>query len=82
MAVDVFLKLEGIKGESSDSTHKEEIEILSYSWGISQTGTMAYGGGGGAGKADFSDISLMKRLDSSPACRRPVPTEVILKRAS
>ena len=50
MAVDVFLKIADIPGESADSKHKGEIDVLSYSFGASQTGTMAYGGGGGAGK--------------------------------
>jgi type VI secretion system secreted protein Hcp len=53
---DAFLKLDGIKGESSDSKHKDEIEIESFSWGVTQTGTFAFGGGGGAGKAQFQDI--------------------------
>ena len=56
MAVDMFLKIDGIKGESRDSRHKDEIEILSYSWGLSQSGTMAFGGGGGAGKVQFQDF--------------------------
>jgi type VI secretion system secreted protein Hcp len=65
MAVDVFLKIDGIPGESADGKHKDEIDILSWSWGASQTGTMAFGGGGGAGKVNFSDISFMKRFDKS-----------------
>ena len=59
MAVDVFLKIGDIKGESKDSKHKGEIDVLSWSWGVSQTGTMGIGGGGGAGKANFSDLSFM-----------------------
>ena len=47
--VDYFLKLEGIKGESQDDKHRDEIDVLSFSWGVSQTGTMAFGGGAGAG---------------------------------
>ena len=65
MAVDVFLKIKGIPGESADSKHKGEIDVLSYSWGISQTGTMSYGGGGGAGKANFSDFSFMMRMNKA-----------------
>jgi len=61
MAVDVFLKIEGIEGESADSAHKAEIDVLSYSWGMSNSGTMSRGGGGGAGKADFNDFSFMMR---------------------
>jgi type VI secretion system secreted protein Hcp len=50
-AVDYFLKIDGIDGESQDSKHKGEIELQSFSFGGSQSGTAAYGGGGGAGKA-------------------------------
>ena len=49
MAVDFFLKIDGIPGESTDAKHKDEIDVLSWSWGANQTGTMSYGGGGGAG---------------------------------
>ena len=59
MAVDVFLKLGDIKGESKDAKHAGEIDVLSWSWGVSQTGTMGVGGGGGAGKANFSDLNFM-----------------------
>jgi type VI secretion system secreted protein Hcp len=65
MAVDIFLKLDGIKGESQDSKHKEEIDVMSYSFGASQSGTMAYGGGGGSGKVQFQDISFTHRVDKS-----------------
>ena len=65
MAVDVFFNIEGVKGESKDEKHPDEIQILSYSWGITQTGTMAYGGGGGGGKGNVSDFSFMKRVDSA-----------------
>jgi len=65
MAVDVFLKIKGIPGESADSKHKAEIDVLSYSWGVTQTGTMAYGGGGGAGKANFGDFSFMMRMNKA-----------------
>lgn len=65
MAVDMFLKLDGIKGEAKDSKHKDEIDILSWSFGVSQTGTMGLGGGGGAGKANFQDISITKHVDKA-----------------
>jgi type VI secretion system secreted protein Hcp len=67
MAVDMFLKIEGIKGESSDDKHKGEIEVLSWSWGASQTGTMHHGMGGGAGKANIQDITVTKYIDRSTA---------------
>ncbi len=65
MAVDVFLKLTGVKGEAHDSKHKEEIDVLSYSLGVSNAGTSSYGGGSGAGRASFSDLSIMKRVDNA-----------------
>jgi len=65
MAVDIFLKLKGIDGESGDKTHKGEIEVLSWSWGASQSGTMHLGTGGGAGKVNVQDISLVKYVDSA-----------------
>lgn len=67
MAVDMFLKIEGIDGESKDKAHKDEIDVLSWSWGASQSGTMHAGGGGGTGKANVQDISLTKYLDKSSA---------------
>jgi type VI secretion system secreted protein Hcp len=65
MAVDMFLKLDGIKGESADHKHKDEIHIESFSWGLSQTGAHATGGGGGAGKVNVHDISITKFVDKS-----------------
>jgi type VI secretion system secreted protein Hcp len=65
MAVDMFLKLEGIKGESKDKVHKDEIHIESFSWGMDQTGTFGAGGGGGAGKVAVHDISVSKFVDKA-----------------
>ena len=67
MAVDMFIKLDGIKGESADSKHKDEIDVLAWSWGASQSGTMHIATGGGAGKASFQDLHVTKYVDvSSP----------------
>lgn len=65
MAVDMFLKLDGIKGESKDAKHKDEIHIESFSFGANQTGAFGTGGGGGAGKVQFHDISVTKVVDKS-----------------
>lgn len=65
MAVDMFLKLDGIKGESHDHKHKDEIHIESLSWGLSQTGAHGAGGGGGAGKVSVHDVSVTKYLDKA-----------------
>ena len=45
-AVDFFLKIEGIDGESLDSQHPNEIEISSFSWGVTNTGSWQTGGAG------------------------------------
>lgn len=65
MAVDMFLKLDDIKGESRDDKHHNEIDVLAWSWGLSQSGTTHGGGGGGAGKASVQDLSLTKYVDKS-----------------
>jgi len=65
MPVDIFLKIEGIKGESKDDQYKEQIEVQSYSFGLTQAGTFAFGGGGGAGKAQFQDISFAARVSKA-----------------
>src|SRR5947208_15868296 len=66
-AVDYFLKIEGVDGESADHKHKGEIQLESWSWGESQTGTHASGGGGGAGKVSMQDFHfVMKHNKASP----------------
>jgi type VI secretion system secreted protein Hcp len=65
VASDYLLKIEGIKGESSDAKHKDEIEIESFSWGATQSGTFASGGGGGAGKVNFQDIHFTTQANAA-----------------
>jgi type VI secretion system secreted protein Hcp len=65
MAVDYFLKIDGIPGESHDSKHKDEIDLLSWSWGESQTGTFAGGGGGGAGKVNMQDFHFVMKVNKA-----------------
>jgi type VI secretion system secreted protein Hcp len=65
MAVDMFLKIETIDGESVDKTHAKDIDILAWSWGLSNSGTTHQGMGGGSGKANFQDISVTKYVDAS-----------------
>jgi type VI secretion system secreted protein Hcp len=55
-AVDYFLKIDGIEGESQDNKHQGEIDIESFSWGATHSGTFAGGGGGGAGKVSMQDF--------------------------
>jgi type VI secretion system secreted protein Hcp len=56
MAVDYFLKLDGIEGESKDSKHSKEIEIGSFSFGATQTGSFGGMGGGGVNKVNMQDF--------------------------
>jgi type VI secretion system secreted protein Hcp len=66
MAVDMFLKLGDIKGESKDgSGHKDQIDILAFSWGASNSGTAHSGTGAGAGKVNVQDLSVTKWVDLS-----------------
>ena len=65
MAVDMFLKIDGIDGETRDHKHKGEIELLSFSWGLNNTTSAGAGGGAGAGKPSISDFSIIKQMDSS-----------------
>jgi len=66
-AVDYFLKLEGIDGESQDSKHKGEIDLESWSWGETNHGGHAAGGGGGSGKVSMQDFHfVMKTNKASP----------------
>jgi type VI secretion system secreted protein Hcp len=59
-AVDYFLKIDGVDGESTDDKHKGEIDVESFSWGVTQSGTQSFGGGGGTGKAQFHDFNFTK----------------------
>lgn len=61
-ATDFFLKIDTIKGESKDDKHKDEISVESWSFGLTNTGSFGHGGGGGAGKAAFQDLSFTSML--------------------
>jgi type VI secretion system secreted protein Hcp len=65
MATDIFAKIGNIKGESTDAKHKDEILVLSWSWGVTQSGSLAHGGGGGAGKATFHDLTFTHHIDKA-----------------
>jgi type VI secretion system secreted protein Hcp len=65
MAVDMFMKIGDLKGESKDKSHKEEIDVLAWSWGMSNSGTSHMGGGAGAGKVSVQDVSFTKYIDKS-----------------
>jgi type VI secretion system secreted protein Hcp len=83
MATDIFAKIGDIKGESLDSKHKDEVEVLSWSWGVQQSGTMAYGGGGGEGKASFNDFNFTHHVDkASPVLLKACATGEHIKDAT
>jgi type VI secretion system secreted protein Hcp len=65
MASDIFLKIGDIKGESTDDKHKDTIDVLAWSWGVSQSGSMHTGGGGGQGKATFNDLHFTHYVDKA-----------------
>jgi type VI secretion system secreted protein Hcp len=65
MAVDIFLKLDPIKGESNGKDHVGEIDIISWGWGLDQTGTFHQGSGGGAGKVNVHDLSFTHHVDTA-----------------
>jgi type VI secretion system secreted protein Hcp len=62
---DAFLKIDGIEGESQDSKHKGEIDLESFSWGATQTGTAVAGGGLGGGKVAMQDLHITKQVDKA-----------------
>lgn len=81
-AVDYFLKIDGVEGESTDDRHRGQIEIESWSWGVSNAGSMASGGGGGAGKASFSDFHFtMPVSKASPKLMQAAATGEHIKSA-
>lgn len=65
-AVDVFLSLgKDIPGESTDGAHSGAVDVLSWSWGLANSGSTHIGGGGGAGKVSFQDLSVTKYVDKA-----------------
>ena len=79
---DAFLKIDGIEGESQDSTHKGEIEIDSWSWGETNSGTMHSGGGGGAGKVAMQDFHFTQQMNkATPKLQEACATGHHIKKA-
>ena len=64
-AVDFFLKLKGVDGESQDAKQKGEIDIESWSWGETQGGAHSAGGGGGAGKVIMQDFHFVMKINKA-----------------
>lgn len=62
---DYFLRVDGIPGESADAEHRGEIDVLAFSWGVSQTGDPAARSGAGSGKAAFDDLLVVARTSKA-----------------
>jgi type VI secretion system secreted protein Hcp len=82
-AADMFIKIEGIEGESADGRPQEHIDILGWRWGMSATGKF-HAGGGGPGKVDVQDLNFIKSVDKSTpllmnycATGKPIPTATL-----
>lgn len=64
-AVDLYLKLEGVTGESKDKDHTGELELQSWSWGVANQGYFGQGTGGARGKGTVQEITVIKHVDKS-----------------
>lgn len=83
MATEIFAKIGDIKGESLDIKHKDEIEVLSFSWGVADAGSAGAGGGGGAGKPTFQDLLIVHDIDNAtPALLQACATGQHIKDAT
>lgn len=79
---DIFAKLGDIQGESLDDKHRDEIEVMSWSWGVSQSAP-ASPGGGGSGKTTFHDFNFTHTVDkASPNLLKACATGAHLKEAT
>ena len=75
MALSIFARIGTIKGESQDVRHKDEIDVLSWAWGVSQSGKAGHGAGGGVGKATFHDFNFAHHVDrASPLLMKACAT--------
>lgn len=83
MAASIFARIGTIKGESRDARHKDEIEVSSWAWGMSQPGGMGPGGGAGAGKVSFEAFTFTHHVDkASPGLMKACATGTHLKDAT
>ncbi|MPY87887.1 MAG: type VI secretion system tube protein Hcp [Luteitalea sp.] len=60
---DMFLKVQGVTGEAGDAEHKGEIEVVSWSWGMQASTSVATGQA--TGKATINELHIVKRVDQS-----------------
>lgn len=67
MAVNILLRIEGpkVEGESVIKGHEKDIDVQSWGWGMTQSGSMHVATGGGTGKVSVQDIHLSKKVDKA-----------------
>jgi len=65
MAVDYYLKMDGVKGESQTKGKENQINVVAWSWGALQQGTTQFGGGSGAGRVDMGDVHITHAVDAA-----------------
>jgi type VI secretion system secreted protein Hcp len=83
MPIDTHIKFDGIDGEATDRDHKGEIEVLSWSWGLSAQPSGGPGAGGASGKATAQDLSFVHHYDkASPLLARAAATGTHLKQVT
>ena len=83
MAASIFAWIGTIKGESRDSRHKDEIEVLPWAWGLSHYGALGHGAGRGAGTVSFDAFTFTHHLDkASPSLMKACATGVHVKDAT
>jgi type VI secretion system secreted protein Hcp len=61
----IYIKFDGIDGEATAKGFEKWVEVLSFSWGVTNSGAAATGGGAGAGKASFQDLHIQSTFQSS-----------------
>jgi type VI secretion system secreted protein Hcp len=59
-----FLKIDGIEGQATSAAHKGEIDVSSWSWGVTRA-SADQGSGAGAGKASFSDFHFVAQISKA-----------------
>ncbi len=67
MGFDAYMKIAGVDGESVSKGFEKWIDILSFHWGVTQSGTFSSGSGGTGGKCNVSDYSVVKKIDAATA---------------
>ena len=65
MAIDYFLKIDGISGESVDAKHKGAIDVEAWSWGETHPASPGAGSGGAAGKVQMQDLNFTAKFSTA-----------------